>query len=210
MSTRKRRPREKVIEARKVPIRAAPVVAPRAVKPSLEAKTVPVAVEKAAPAPKAKAPVVEVKAVPAVEAKAPVVETKPAPADEAKAVPTPELKASVVEAKSVPYAELGVPDAEEKAPRVDEKFGLDYLKTQIADIDSRLRILDAKVKPVDLKAVEDKMMFTIGAVGVTNKSLASIEEEIRVFTTVAKVVFGIGVLGLLGVLWGILRLTGRI
>ena len=195
MSTRKRRPREKVIEARKVPIRAAPIVAPRAVKPPPEAKTVPVAVETAVPAPKVKAPVVEV---------------KPAPADEVKAIPTLELKAPVVEAKSVPYAELGVPDAEVMAPRVDEKFGLDYLKTQIADIDSRLRILNEKVKPVDLKAVEDKMMFAIAAVGETNKGLVSIEEEIRVFTTIAKVVFGIGVLGLLGVLWGILRLTGRI
>jgi hypothetical protein len=149
-------------------------------------------------------------AVPAPKVKAPVVEVKPAPAAEVKAVPTPELKAPVVEAKSVPYAELGVPDAEVMAPRVDEKFGLDYLKTQIADIDSRLRILNEKVKPVDLKAVEDKMMFTIAAVGETNKGLVSIEEEIRVFTTIAKVVFGIGVLGLLGVLWGILRLTGRI
>jgi len=195
MSTRKRRPREKVVEARKVPIRAAPVVTPKAVKPSPEAKTVPVAVETAVPAPKVKAPVIEV---------------KPALPAEVKAVPTPELKASVVEAKSVPYAELGVPDAEVMAPRVDEKFGLDYLKTQIADIDSRLRILNEKVKPVDLKAVEDKMMFTIAAVGETNKGLVSIEEEIRVFTTIAKVVFGIGVLGLLGVLWGILRLTGRI
>ena len=195
MSTRKRRPREKVVEARKVPIRAAPVVTPKAVKPSPEAKTVPVAVETAVPAPKVKAPVVEV---------------KPASAAEVKAVPTPELKVPVVEAKSVPYAELGVPDAEVMAPRVDEMFGLDYLKTQIADIDSRLRILNEKVKPVDLKAVEDKMMFTIAAVGETNKGLASIEKEIRVFTTIAKVVFGIGVLGLLGVLWGVLRMAGRI
>ena len=64
MSTRKRRPREKVVEARKVPLRAAPVVAPRAVKPSPEAKTVPVAVETAVPAPKVKAPVIEVKPAP--------------------------------------------------------------------------------------------------------------------------------------------------
>ena len=60
-----------VVEARKVPIRTAAFVAPRAVKPATVAKE--------APAPKAKAPVVEAKAVPAVEVKAPVVEAEPTP-----------------------------------------------------------------------------------------------------------------------------------
>jgi len=195
MSTRKRRPREKVVEARKVPLRAAPVVALRAVKPSPEAKTVPVAVETAVPAPKVKAPVIEV---------------KPALPAEVKAVPTPELKASVVEAKSVPYAELSVPDAETKTPMAEERAVQDYFKTWIEGIEFRLRIIDEKVKPVDMKSVEDKLMFTISAISETNKSLASIEKEIRMFTTVAKVVLGIGVVGLLGVLWGVLRMAGRI
>jgi hypothetical protein len=195
MSTRKRKPREKVVEARKVPIRAAPVVTPKAVKPSPEAKTVPVAVETTVPAPKVKAPVIEV---------------KPALPAEVKAVSAAEMTAPVVETMSVPYAELSVPDAETKTPMAEERAVQDYFKTWIEGIEFRLRIIDEKVKPVDMKSVEDKLMFTISAIGETNKSLASIEEEIRMFTTVAKVVLGIGVVGLLGVLWGVLRMAGRI
>jgi len=194
MSTRKRSPRVKVVEARKVPIKAAPLVAPRALKPVAKAKAVPV---------------IEAKAVPAVEVKAPVVEAKPVHSDEVKAVPAAEMTAPVV-AVTVPYAELSVPDAEMKAPMAEERAVQDYFKTWIEGIEFRLRIIDEKVKPVDMKSVEDKLMFTISAISETNKSLASIEKEIRMFTTIAKVVFGIGVVGLLGVLWGILRLSGRI
>jgi hypothetical protein len=41
-------------------------------------------------------------------------------------------------------------------------------------------------------------------------SLVSVEKELHTLSTIFKVVLGVGVVGLLGVLWGVLRMAGRI
>jgi hypothetical protein len=41
------------------------------------------------------------------------------------------------------------------------------------------------------------MMFTVGAMGEVNKNLVSIEKEIRILGTIAKIFIGIGAVGVL-------------
>jgi hypothetical protein len=128
----------------------------------------------------------------------PAAEAKTVPDAEMKAVPDVEVKAPDTDVKAVPYAELSVPDAEvEAVPEAESKAGPDYLRTQIEGIDSKLKAIDEKTKPVDLKSIDDKMMFTIAALGELNKNLASVEKEICMLSNIAKIFVGIGGVGVI-------------
>ena len=50
---------------------------------------------------------------------------------------------------------------------------------------------------MDLKPIEDMMRFTVGAMGEVNKNLASVEKEMRMLGTIAKIFIGIGAVGVL-------------
>ena len=119
-----------------------------------------------------------------------------------------------------PAAELNVnPDAElnvgsdvelNVGPSVEMKTGTDSLGTQIEGIDSKLKVIDDKITSVDLKGIEDKMIFTISAVGEMNKNVANIEKELHSLGTYAQIVICLGVGGIFTMIIYFLRLTNRI
>jgi hypothetical protein len=60
---------------------------------------------------------------------------------------------------------------------------------------------------MDLKSIENNMMFSISALGQANKSLVEVEKELHMLTTLFKAVLGVGVVGVVLVVGVILRLT---
>jgi hypothetical protein len=64
--------------------------------------------------------------------------------------------------------------------------------------------------PAELKTIENNMMFTITALGQANNSIARLGTELHMLTTLFKVVLGVGSVGVLLVLWGVLRLANII
>ena len=62
--------------------------------------------------------------------------------------------------------------------------------------------------PVDLRSIENTVVLE--RVNEIGNSLVSVEKELHTLSTIFKVVLGVGVVGLLGVLWGVLRMAGRI
>ena len=65
------------------------------------------------------------------------------------------------------------------------------------------------ITQVDLKSIENHMMFSIAALGQANNSLDKLGKEIHMLTTFFKVVLGVGVVGVILCVAGILRLTGH-
>jgi hypothetical protein len=94
---------------------------------------------------------------------------------------------------------------EDVKPDAEMKVSFDNLRTQIEGLDSKLKIIGDKITPVDLKSIEDKMTRTLESVNEVNKSLASVEKEMKVLQTYAGYFIGLGAAGvivfLLYVLW---------
>ena len=110
---------------------------------------------------------------------------------------------------AAPVAEM--PVAELKAvPEAEVKAGPDYIITRFDGIDSKLETLDEKIKPVDLKGIEDKVMASNVASGEVSKRLDNVEKELRMFNTFFKAVLGVGAVGVILIITVILRLTGHL
>ena len=62
--------------------------------------------------------------------------------------------------------------------------------------------------PVDRGSIENTVVLE--RVKEIGNGLLSVEKELHTLSTIFKVVLAVGVVGLLGVLWGVLRMAGRI
>jgi len=123
------------------------------------------------------------------------------PAAEVKAVHDTEVKAApAVEMKAIPYTEL--------------KVEPDYLRAQIEGIDSQLKIIGDKITPVDLKNIEDKMVFSLDRVNEISarandisKSLANVEKELQSLRLRAEIFLALGAAASLMILYYVVKMT---
>ena len=123
------------------------------------------------------------------------------PAAEVKTVHDTEVKAApAVEVKAIPYTEL--------------KVEPDYLRAQIEGIDSQLKIIGDKITPVDLKNIEDKMVFSLDRVNEISarandisKSLANVEKELQSLRLRAEIFLALGAAASLMILYYVVKVT---
>lgn len=118
-------------------------------------------------------------------------------------VPESKVDGPEAEVKEIPVVTVKVPEFEVMA-------AFDNLRTQIGGIDSKLKSMDEKMRPVDLGRIEEGMKATTSAVGELRGSLTDVEKELRMYNTLFKAVLGVGVVGVLLVIGVILRLTGHL
>lgn len=123
------------------------------------------------------------------------------PAAEVKTVHDTEVKAApAVEVKAIPYTEL--------------KVEPEYLRAQIEGIDSQLKIIGDKITPVDLKNIEDKMVFSLDRVNEISarandisKSLANVEKELQSLRLRAEIFLALGAAASLMILYYVVKVT---
>jgi hypothetical protein len=89
---------------------------------------------------------------------------------------------------------------EAEKPIAEMKISPDNLETQIEAIDEN-------VAPMDLKGIENNVMASLATASEANMSLAKVENELHMFTNLLEGVLGVSSIGILLVIWGILRLA---